>query len=54
MGLAEAICPIKIGLNKTVHFISVEAKVRDIVNLATIAAMDAAVCEKAGNDVMDK
>ena len=54
MGLAEAIGPIQIGLNKPVHFISVEAKVRDIVNLATIAAMDAAVCEKAGNDVMDK
>lgn len=54
MGLAEAIGPIQIGLNKPVHFISVEAKVRDIVNLATIAAMDAAVCEKAGNSVLDK
>lgn len=54
MGLAEAIGPIQIGLNKPVHFISVEAKVRDIVNLATIATMDAAVCEKAGNAVFDK
>lgn len=54
MGLAEAIGPIQIGLNKPVHFISVEASVRDIVNVATIATMDAAVCEKAGNALLDK
>lgn len=47
MGLCEVIGPIQIGLNKPVHFISVEAKVRDIVNLAIIATMDAAVSGKA-------
>lgn len=54
MGLAEMIGPIQIGLNKPIHFISVEAKVRDIVNLATIATMDAAVSSKVGNSVLDK
>lgn len=54
MGLAEMIGPIQIGLNKPIHFISVEAKVRDIVNLATIATMDAAVSSKVGNAVLDK
>ena len=42
MGVGEAIGPIQMGLNKPVHFTHVGAKVRDIVNLATIAALDAA------------
>ncbi len=50
MGLAEAIGPIQMGLNKPVHFINVDATVRDIVNLATVAVLDAAVLEKIGND----
>ena len=50
MGLAEAIGPIQMGLNKPVHFINVDAAVRDIVNLATVAVLDAAVLEKIGND----
>lgn len=54
MGLAEAIGPVQIGLNKPVHFISVEASVRDIVNLATIATMDAAIYGKMGNSLLDK
>lgn len=49
MGLAEAIGPIQMGLNKPIHFISVDAAVRDIVNLATVAALDAAVLAKVGN-----
>ena len=53
MGLAEFIGPIQIGLNKPVHFISVESSVRDIVNLATIATIDATACEK-GNALLDK
>lgn len=53
MGLAEAIGPIQIGLNKPVHFINVDSPVRDIVNLATIAVLDAAVLEKVGNDDID-
>ena len=54
MGLGEFIGPIQIGLNKPVHFISVEASVRDIVNLATVASMDASLVQKAGNSVLDK
>ena len=54
MGLAEFIGPIQIGLNKPVHFISVEASVRDIVNLATFASVDACICAKSGNAVLDR
>ncbi len=46
MGAAEAIGPIQVGLNKPVHFISVDASVRDIINLATVAVLDASVLEK--------
>ncbi|MBD5244912.1 MAG: NADP-dependent malic enzyme [Bacteroides sp.] len=48
MGLGDAIGPIQMGLNKPVHFINVNARVRDIVNLAAVAGIDAAVLEKAG------
>ena len=54
MGTCEAIGPIQIGLNKPVHFISVEAPVREIVNLATVASMDAAIYLKAGNCRLDR
>ena len=54
MGLGEAIGPIQIGLNKPIHFISVDSSVRDIVNLTTIAVLDAAVLEKAGDCILDK
>ena len=54
MGAGEAIGPIQIGLNKPVHFISVEAPVREIVNLATVASMDAAIYLKAGNCRLDR
>ncbi len=54
MGVAEFIGPIQIGLNKPIHFISVESSVRDIVNLATIATMDASLAQKAGTAVLDK
>ena len=50
----EAIGPIQIGLNKPVHFISVESPVREIFNLATIASIDAAIAMKAGNCRLDK
>jgi malate dehydrogenase (oxaloacetate-decarboxylating)(NADP+) len=50
MGLADAIGPIQMGLNKPIHFINVDASVRDIVNLATVAVLDATVLEKFGND----
>lgn len=43
MGLGEAIGPIQMGLNKPIHFIAFDAPVRDIINLTTIAVIDAAV-----------
>ena len=48
MGVAEIIGPIQIGLNKPIHMTSIDASVRDIVNLATIASIDASVYEKMG------
>ncbi len=53
MGIGEVIGPIQVGLNKPVHFTSVDAAPRDIVNLTTIAVIDAAVLERAGN-IQDK
>ena len=46
MGVGEAIGPIQMGLNKPVHFINVDTPVRDIVNLVTMAVLDAAVQAK--------
>jgi malate dehydrogenase (oxaloacetate-decarboxylating)(NADP+) len=46
MGLTDAIGPIQIGLKKPIHFISVASPVRDIMNLATVAALDAIVLNK--------
>ena len=48
MGLGNSIGPIQMGLNKPVHFTNVNAPVRDIVTLATIAGLDAAVMESGG------
>lgn len=55
MGVAEVIGPIQIGLKRAVHMTSIDANVRDIVNLTTIAVIDAAIYEKTGNnpDFMD-
>lgn len=50
-GVGEVIGPIQIGLNKPVHFTNVTSAVRDIVNLTTIAVIDANVLQKAGSDV---
>lgn len=49
MGLVESIGPIQIGLNKPIHFTDIDAPVRDIVNLATIAVIDATILERYGN-----
>ena len=43
MGVGEAIGPIQVGLKKPVHFINVDTDPRDIVNLFTIAVLDAGV-----------
>ncbi len=46
MGVAEVIGPIQMGLNKPIHFTSMDAPVRDIVNLTTMAVLDAIVYEQ--------
>lgn len=48
MGVGEAVGPIQIGLNKPIHFTGVDAPVRDIINLTTMAVLDAAVLCKVG------
>ena len=45
MGVAEVIGPIQMGLNKPIHFTSMDTPVRDIVNLTTMAVIDAQVYE---------
>ena len=49
MGGAEVIGPIQIGLNKPIHFTSIDTPVRDIVNLTTMAVIDAAVYERVSS-----
>lgn len=49
MGVADHIGPIQMGLNKPIHFTSIDASVRDIVNLTTVAVLDAAVLQKMNN-----
>lgn len=51
MGLGnDSIGPIQIGLRKPVHFTDIEASVRDIVNLAAVATIDAIVHEEKGEN----
>jgi malate dehydrogenase (oxaloacetate-decarboxylating)(NADP+) len=40
-GMSETIGPIQMGLNKPIHILNVESSVRDIVNMVTIAVIDA-------------
>ncbi len=44
-GVGDVIGPIQMGLNKPVHILDVDTSVRDIVNMAAIAAIDAIVEE---------
>jgi malate dehydrogenase (oxaloacetate-decarboxylating)(NADP+) len=46
MGGAEMIGPIQMGLNKPIHFTDMESSVRDIINITTVAVIDAIVQEK--------
>ncbi|NDV67512.1 NADP-dependent malic enzyme [Dysgonomonas sp. 25] len=46
----ESIGPIQIGLRKPVHFTDIETSVRDIVNLAAVATIDAIVHDEKGSD----
>ncbi|MDR2627653.1 MAG: NADP-dependent malic enzyme, partial [Dysgonamonadaceae bacterium] len=43
MGIGEMIGPIQMGLNKPIHFTDIESSVRDIVNITTVAVIDAIV-----------
>jgi malate dehydrogenase (oxaloacetate-decarboxylating)(NADP+) len=43
MGTAEAIGPVLLGLNKSVHILQLGSSVREIVNMVTIAVADAQV-----------
>lgn len=50
MGVVETIGPIQMGLNKPIHFTDVESSTRDIVNLTTVAVVDAIVQEQIEKD----
>ncbi|MDE7119954.1 MAG: NADP-dependent malic enzyme, partial [Muribaculaceae bacterium] len=43
MGVGESIGPIQMGLKRPVHFVKVDAPVRDIVNVVDVAVIDAAL-----------
>ena len=46
----ESIGPIQMGLNKPVHFTDIASSVRDIVNLTTVAVIDAIANKKEDNN----
>lgn len=46
LGISETIGPIQMGLNKPIHFTDVESFTRDILNLTTVAVVDAIVQEQ--------
>jgi malate dehydrogenase (oxaloacetate-decarboxylating)(NADP+) len=46
IGAAEAIGPVLMGMNKPVHILQMESSVREIVNMAAIAVVDAQVAGK--------
>jgi malate dehydrogenase (oxaloacetate-decarboxylating)(NADP+) len=41
IGNAEAVGPILLGLRKPIHILQIESSVREIVNMAAIAVVDA-------------
>ena len=50
LGIAgESIGPIQMGLRKPVHFTDIESSVRDILNLTTVAVVDAIACNLESN-----
>jgi len=46
IGGAEVIGPILLGIGKPVHILQIESSVREIVNIATIAVLDAQCMEE--------
>ena len=51
MGSTEAIGPVLLGLRKSVHIVQLGSSVREIVNMVTIAVVDAQVKQAAGEDI---
>jgi malate dehydrogenase (oxaloacetate-decarboxylating)(NADP+) len=49
---AEMIGPIQMGLNKPIHFTDIESSVRDIVNITTVAVIDAIVEENKNKSLI--
>ena len=49
IGGAEAIGPILLGMKKTVHVLQLGSSIREIVNMAAIAVVDAQIHEKNGH-----
>ncbi|TZF86362.1 NADP-dependent malic enzyme (plasmid) [Pedobacter sp. BS3] len=50
LGEAEAVGPILLGLNKPVHILQLGSSVREIVNMVTIAVVDAQAKEAGASD----
>ena len=50
LGAADAIGPILLGLKKPVHILQLGSSVRNIVNMATIAVIDAQIKSQAATD----
>jgi malate dehydrogenase (oxaloacetate-decarboxylating)(NADP+) len=46
IGGAEAIGPILLGMKKPVHILQLGSSIRDIINMAAIAVVDAQLHEK--------
>jgi malate dehydrogenase (oxaloacetate-decarboxylating)(NADP+) len=46
IGMSETIGPIQMGLNKPIHILNIESSVRDILNMVTIAVIDAGFDEQ--------
>jgi malate dehydrogenase (oxaloacetate-decarboxylating)(NADP+) len=49
IGGAEAVGPILLGMNKSVHVLQLDSSVREIVNMVTIAVVDAQTKEEVIN-----
>ena len=54
LGAADAIGPILLGLNKPVHILQLGSSVRNIVNMATIAVIDAQIKSQVSAEEMIK
>jgi len=51
IGMCDSIGPIQMGLNKPIHILDVESSVRDILNMVTIAVIDAQVEEQKSKNL---